>query len=116
MELDAANTTTITMERTVPIGLHTCSDLSFQYDHADSGVAVTSCQAFFKEERSEHPISRANTGLQIIQLFDGVQALQQAWWSYVGELCAAKCHGKIVSEKYTYGLISVTHRLFSLLQ
>ena len=57
MELAADTTTTITMERTVPIGLQTCSDLSFQYDHADSGVAINKCQAFFKEDRPEHPIT-----------------------------------------------------------
>ena len=50
-------TATITMERTVPIGLQTCSDLSFLYDHAVSGVAINKCQAFFKEDRPEHDVS-----------------------------------------------------------
>jgi len=45
------------METTVPIGLQTCSDLSFLYDHAVTGVTKSDCQAFFKEGRSEHEIT-----------------------------------------------------------
>ena len=57
MELDAGKTTTINMERTVPIGLCRGNDLIFEYDHAVSGVDTDDCAAIFKEDKPEHPIT-----------------------------------------------------------
>jgi len=59
VELDADATVNITMERTIPIGFPTCSDLSFPYDHTVSGVAKSDCEAYYREGRAEHTITLA---------------------------------------------------------
>jgi len=57
VEIDADTTTTIVMETTVPLGLQTCSDLAFYYDHALNNVPVSDCQAYFKEGKYEHNLT-----------------------------------------------------------
>ena len=44
------------MTATVPIAHPTCGDLTFEYDHAESGVGKSDCIAYFKEGRLEHTL------------------------------------------------------------
>ena len=46
----------ITMTSTVPTALSFCNDLTFQYNHAVSGVQKSECETHFNEQRQEHTL------------------------------------------------------------
>ena len=90
MEIVGDAEVTITMTATVPTGLSSCGDLTFQYDHAVSRVSQSDCVAYFREGRLEHtlnlrvePTPGCNSYTSLMEFKPYNKPGQSMWTGYV---------------------------------